>query len=463
MTIPRVLLGLLIVIALSAAAFVAYAWRLEIAPVERPAPGGFDRAQVSRGRALAAIGNCATCHTADGGTVLAGGRPFKTPFGTLYSPNITPDAETGIGRWSQAAFARAMREGVDREGRHLYPAFPYDHFTLVTDADNQALYAYLMSQAPAKALSQSNALAFPFNVRMTVAAWKLLYFKQGPYRQDRAQNANWNRGAYLVEGLAHCGACHTPRNILGAEKPSERFDGADIDGWHAYAINARSAAPTPWTAEAMAFYLRSGWHQAHGMARGPMAPVVENLAAVPIEDTRAIATYIAAATERARPGGKVAEPVAALRKPTPASADSLVSPRDVPAGSSDAGAKIYAAACATCHEAGRPLPFGGIDLAHSTAIHGESPRNLINVTLYGLPATAGEASAIMPGFRASLTDPQIASLVHYLRADIAKKPAWPSVEPMIREARSSDTAPPLYTTPGTQGAPNDPNQGGVAW
>jgi mono/diheme cytochrome c family protein len=462
MAVLRLFGALLIALLLAGAAFVVYAWRAESPAIDPPGADAFDRDLVAQGGTLASIGNCASCHTAEGGKPLAGGRAFRTPFGTIHATNITPDPETGIGRWSETAFRRAMREGVDREGRHLYPAFPYDHFTLVTDEDIRALYAFLMTREPVRVENTPNDLPFPYNVRMAVAGWKLLHFREGPYRPDGAQSVEWNRGAYLAEGLGHCGACHTPRNALGAEKREAHFGGAVVDGWYAYAINERSSAPAPWTSEALAFYLRHGWHQAHGMARGSMAPVVENLAAAPVADIQAIATYVGSFTEKAparHAGGEEDAPVQRREKLT--SSDSLISPPAVESQTAGSGARIYAATCATCHEAGRPLPFGGIDLRFSTAIHGASPLNLINVTLYGLPATSGEASPIMPGFRSALKDEQVEALVVFLRERLAEKPAWPGVGAMIRNARQ--TPPPLYPTPGMQAAPADPSDGGVAW
>jgi mono/diheme cytochrome c family protein len=317
-----------------------------------------------------------------------------------------------------------------------------------------------MSRPAVKAETPKNDLRFPFNIRLSVAAWKLLNFKKGPYQPDATKSASWNQGAYLAEGLAHCGACHTPRDNLGAEKRSKHFSGGEIEGWYAYAINGKSAAPKPWTRDALAFYLRNGWHRDHGMARGPMSPVVTNLSTVPEADVRAIAAYVGGMTDEAMPGTRP-EPQQQPRPARLTSADSLVSaPAPDARNAKDLGARIYAAACATCHEAGRPVPFGGVKLSLSTAIHGVSPRNLINATLYGLPSTPGEPSAIMPGFRASLTDQQIEALVNHLRS-IAEKPAWPDVAKLIREAR--DTPPPLYPSPGTQGAPADPSQKGAAW
>src|SRR6202048_4264108 len=275
-----------------AVATFAIAWRPAIAAIEPPAPRSFDAALVKRGRDLAAIGNCNDCHTMRGGGACAGGLPVPTPFGTIFSSNITPDAETGIGRWSEAAFRRAMQSGVDRDGQHLYPTFPYDHFTNVTDEDDQALYAYLMTRQPVHAAARANQLSFPLDQRFVVAGWKLLFLRRGTYRPDTCQSAGWNRGAYLVEGLAHCGACHTPRNALGAERATAPFAGGDADNWHAYAINAQSPAPVPWDTEALFSYLRQGWHPDHGVARGPMAEVVSNLSSVPASDVHAIAVYM---------------------------------------------------------------------------------------------------------------------------------------------------------------------------
>src|SRR6201993_2884685 len=247
----------------------ALVWRPAISAIEPPAPQSLDPALVKRGRDLAALGNCNDCHTMRGGKAFAGGLPVPTPFGTIYSSNITPDADTGIGRWSEAAFRRAMREGVDREGQHLYPTFPYDHFTNVSDEDDKAIYAFLMTRQPVHAPARANQLAFPLDQRLIIAGWKLLFLRNDIYQPDSSKSAEWNRGAYLVAGLAHGGACHTPRNALGAERVSAQFAGGDVDNWHAYAINDKSRSPVPWDADALYAYLRNGWHPDHGTARGP--------------------------------------------------------------------------------------------------------------------------------------------------------------------------------------------------
>jgi mono/diheme cytochrome c family protein len=406
-----------------AVAAFAVTWRPAIEGIEPPAPSSFAPALVKRGRDLAAIGNCSDCHTAPGGKTLAGGLAVPTPFGAVYSSNITPDRETGIGHWSEAAFQRAMRSGVDRGGHHLYPTFPYDHFTNVTDEDDHALYAYLMTRLAVRAPAHANDLAFPFNQRFIVAGWKLLFLKGGTYKADSSQSAEWNRGAYLVEGLAHCGACHTPRNALGAERASASFSGSDVDNWQAYAINAQSPSPLPWTTDALFHYLRYGWDSDHGVARGPMAEVTANLSSVPESDVRAIAVYMTSvfgpSTQTARPN--------------------LKSPPAQRAPADNPGASIYQAACAACHEAERPLPYSGIDLRLSTALSAPNPRNAANIILAGIRPVAGERSPIMPGFASSMTDDQISALLNYLRGSFSTQLAWTGVEQIVRDARRTET------------------------
>ncbi len=426
----------------------AIAWRPAIAAIEQPQTQSFDATLVKRGRELAAIGNCSSCHTARGGRDFAGGVPVPTPFGTIYSSNITPDAATGIGRWSESAFRRAMRSGVDRSGQHLYPTFPYDHFTNVSDEDDRALYAFLMTRQPAHAPARANQLSFPLDQRVVIAGWKLLFLRHGTYQPDSRQSAEWNRGAYLVEGLAHCGACHTPRNALGAERARAPFAGGDVDNWHAYAINAQSPAPVPWDAAALYAYLRDGWHPDHGVARGPMAEVVSNLSSVPDSEIRAMASYMASVfgaptPDRRRRG----EEVLAQVKSPPA-----------PAAKTDAaGASIYAAACATCHETDRPLPYGGVNLALSTAISAPDARNAANIVLSGVRPVEGERSPIMPGFAASMSDVQTSVLLNYLRSRFSDQPAWAGVEKAVEDARRAQTVF-LQTSQGPRNTPSEASQ-----
>jgi mono/diheme cytochrome c family protein len=281
-----VLLGLVAV----AAAWVVWRPSIRTEAVSRGVP--FEAELVQRGAQLAAIGNCNVCHTREGGPAYAGGRPIPTPFGTVFSTNITPDPETGIGGWTPAAFTRAMREGVSRDGRHLYPAFPYEHMTRLRQPDIDAVYAFVMTRQPVVATPPDNELPFPFNLRALAAFWKLLFLERDAAPADAQQSPEWNRGAYLVEGLGHCGACHTPRNALGAEKRERAYAGGETEGWVAPALNAESPAAVPWDAERLFRYLRHGFDDRHGLAAGPMAPVVRNLASVPDTDVRAISLYV---------------------------------------------------------------------------------------------------------------------------------------------------------------------------
>jgi mono/diheme cytochrome c family protein len=405
-------------------ALTTLAWSAPpIAPIEPPAAEAFDAAQVARGAQLATLGNCKDCHTVPEKKPYAGGRAVKTPFGTVYGTNLTPEAETGIGRWSEAAFARAMREGVDREGRHLYPAFPYEHFSKVTDADLKALYAYLMTREPVRAEAPPNKLIFPFNIRPLIGVWKTLFFDRRDFVPDPKQSAEWNRGAYLAEGLGHCGACHTPRNSLGAEKKDQPYAGGDAEGWHAPALNAASPAPAPWTPVQLYAYLRHGLDDVHSVPAGPMAPVVHNLAQVPDEEVRAIATFVASLA------GQRTTERAARQVDAPNSA----APID------QTGAAIYASACAVCHDNGRAMSSAdALHLSLSTSVAIPTPRNLIHIILEGITPPQGEPGRWMPSFAGAFTPAQLTALVAYLRTEFGKAPPWTGVEDEVAKIIGAD-------------------------
>ena len=431
----RLVITLVVLLLASIALLAAVSWRVAIAPADPPPPASFDPALVARGANLAALGNCVSCHTAADGKPYAGGYPMHTPFGTIYGTNITPDPETGIGRWSLEAFVRAMREGVDREGRHLYPAFPYTHFNLMSDDDLGALYAYMMTREPVRAERPQNDVPFPLDIRMLLAGWKLLFLEQKAPRTIAAASAGENRGAYLVQGVAHCGACHTPRNVLGAEKKDEYLFGGEAEGWHAPALDARSPAPVPWTADALYRYLRYGASETHAAAAGPMAPVVTNLAVASEQDVRAISAYIASvmgAPDEARQ--RRADRALARAR----GASGAESP---PEGDAQAGALLHDSTCAVCHNrAERPpgSPSGeALHLALSTALALDEPGNLMRIVLQGRAPPDGERGPHMPGFHAALTDEQIASLVNYLRAAYTDRPAWRAAARDVRRARTS--------------------------
>lgn len=405
-------------------------WRA-IAPIARPDASTYSEATIARGRQLAALGDCAVCHTVANGVINAGGRPIETPFGTIYSTNITPDVETGIGAWSYPAFERAMREGIHRDGRHLYPAFPYTHFTKVTDADMQALYAYLMAQPAVRAESRNHEFAFPFNLRPLVAGWNALFHQPGAFEADATKSATWNRGAYLVEGFGHCGACHSPLNALGAEKANAYLAGGFAEGWEAPPLTSLSHAPIPWNEDELFAYLRSGESRFHGVAAGPMEPVVKELAGLPDQDIRAMAVYLASFNESAI--GKPAQGELAAQLET------LTSTRTVPAAT--VGARLYDGACAVCHEVGGPPLFGSRpSLALNTNVHSAVPDNLIQVILHGIATPVSSDLGYMPGFKDSMTDNQIAGLVAYLRRQFApEKPPWTGLHAAVSQARQRMT------------------------
>jgi nicotinate dehydrogenase subunit B len=390
--------------------------------VTRPDAAIYTQATLERGRQLAAAGDCIACHTGPGGTPNAGGLALETPFGRVLSTNLTPDPETGIGSWTISAFQRAMREGVSRDGRHLYPVFPYTAFAKTSDDDLMALYAYLMAQPAVRNVVPETRLAFPFNLRPLLALWNALYHDPTPYAPVAARSAEWNRGAYLVNGLGHCGACHTPRNALGAEQAGEAYlAGAIVEGWEAPALTTRSHSPVPWSAEELYRYLRSGHSLHHGSTAGPMAPVVQSLAAVPDADIRAMATYLA--SFYGGPGEwEVAEAADAALSRARAAGDAMLP---------SAAQRLFTGACGACHHDGNgPVELGlNLPLALHSSLHSERPDNLLRVVLEGIQAPASAEIGFMPAFRDALNDRQLAELAGYMRARYAPdKPAWEGLE-----------------------------------
>ena len=407
---------------------LALPWRPAFAPVPRPDAGVYSAATIARGRLAAAAGDCAVCHGDQvGGLGFAGGRAIATPFGTVYASNISPDPVSGIGSWSYPAFERAMRQGISRDGHHLYPAHPYPSFAKVGEADLEALYAFLMAEAAVPRAVPPATMRFPFSFRPLMAGWNALFLKAGVIEPDPARSDQWNRGRSLVEGLGHCSACHSPRNLFGAEQAgAAHLGGGTVDGWHAPSLTATSLAPLRWTYDEYFAYLRTGSSRHHGVAAGPMAEVVAELGALPDVDLRAMATYLAS-----------------LSGPMPAEdPDALAAALDAEAGSravslSGEGARLYGGACAACHEADGNAQFGARpNLAFNTSVAAASPDNLLHVVLDGIAVPAHADLGAMPAFRDSFSDRQVADLLRYLRARFAPEaPAWEGLEESVSKVR----------------------------
>ena len=386
------------------------------------APQTFARADVEQGAALAKVGDCQGCHTAEEGRPYAGGRPIATPFGQVFATNLTPDAQTGIGGYSREAFRRAMRQGLRRDGAELYPAFPYDHFSYAADADFDALYAFLMTRAPVSRTNTPNRLVPPIGFRPVVAIWKALYFRPEPFHPVAGQSDDWNRGAYLVQSFGHCGGCHTPHNALGAEKKAQALDGGYAEGWYAPPLNATTPASVPWTVDRLETYLRTGLDVNHAAAAGPMGPVVRELAEAPARDLHAMAVYLAErmnAARRARPVDQ-AGPAAAAHPE---------------------GAALFAGACAGCHDAGAAMMREGRPpLQLGTPLHEDDPRDTIQIVLKGLRPPLGASGPYMPPFAAAFTDGQLAEIAAYLRARYSDRPPWRDLPRAVAKARKEGDA-----------------------
>jgi mono/diheme cytochrome c family protein len=376
---------------------------------------GFARAQqqpaspmqelIAKGGYLAHVGDCVACHTEPGGKLFAGRRAIVTPFGTLYSTNIPPDPKNGIGKWSPDQFYRVMHDGVMPVGDLLYPAMPFQYYTKVTRDDSDAIFAYLMS-VPAVALpDRPDELRFPYSIRALVIGWRTLYFTSGVYKLDPTQSEQWNRGAYLVEGLGHCGMCHTPINALGGSSQAEAFQGGLIpeQGWYAPSLTSnREGGLGNWSIKDITDLLRTGASM-RGAVYGPMAEVVyDSLQYLSGPDIEAMAVYLKSLPSRA--GAAQAAP------PVPAAESSLLT---------SLGKDVYEAHCATCHGSdGKGMPPAYPPLANNQSIEMISAVNPIRMVLNGgfPPGTAENPRPYgMPPFAQTLSDDQVAAVVTYIR------------------------------------------------
>ena len=362
---------------------------------------------VARGRYVATAADCVACHTTEGGQPYAGGRAFKLPFGTIYAPNITPDRQTGIGAWTAGEFLRAVRQGVGRQGEELYPAFPYTSYHRMTDQDVLAVKAYLATLAPVRHETPRNALAFPFNQRPLMRFWKLLFMPRQGFHADSGKPADWNRGAYLVTALGHCGECHTPRNLLYG--PSGRaLSGETMQGWTAWNITSDPHHGVgAWSTDEIAAYLRYGYAPGRGVASGPMKEAVDySLSQLTPQDLTAIAVYLKS-TPASDSGPAVAPANAPAARAPP------TGPADV--GPADRGRRIFEGACASCHAwngEGQQTPIAA--LSGRRSVYDPHARNVMQTVLRGGRVAAPQGQAFMPAFGAAYSDAEIAAVSNYV-------------------------------------------------
>ena len=356
--------------------------------------------QIQRGRYLAIAGDCGSCHTVPGsGQPFAGGRPIETPFGVVVGANITPDPETGIGAWSDELFVRALREGKGHDGQLLYPAMPYPYYTKLTESDALAIRAYLNTVKPVRNAVVSNKLPFPFDVREGMTAWNAIYFRNGEFKPDPTKSAEWNRGAYLVEGLGHCGACHTPKTTLGGDEGERAFQGYALQGWFAPNItNDSERGLGGWSVADIVAYLKNG-HNPTTASTGIMGEEITlSSSRMTDADLTAIATYL-----KDLPG----------QTPSPSAPVSASDPKMV------AGGAIYADECSACHGMdGKGVPYLFPSLAGSPNVRSADPTSLIRVLIEGARsvATAGEPTGPgMPSFAWKLSDDEAAAVLTYIR------------------------------------------------
>jgi mono/diheme cytochrome c family protein len=363
---------------------------------------------VTRGKALTDAGDCASCHTADAAKPFAGGKPIDTPFGVIYAPNLTPDRETGLGAWSDDDFYRALRFGVARDGSRYYPAFPYPNFTKLTRQDILAIRAYLATLAPIPHAPRAPELRWPFNYRVVMRGWNWLFFKPGILMPDQQKSAEWNRGRYLVEGISHCGACHTPKNMFGADRRGQAYGGGRVAGMFAPRLDgaARSGLKS-WSVEDIAEYLQSG-RNAKSHAGELMSEVVVNSTSKMSDaDIRAIAVYL-----KDLPAGK-REP-----KVTPPQPAQMA-----------AGKKFYDGACIACHEVdGSGAPRIYPPLPGNANLQSADASSTLRIILDGAetvttPRAPNKGS--MPAYAAKMTDQQIADVTNYIRN------AWGNAAPLV--------------------------------
>jgi mono/diheme cytochrome c family protein len=378
--------------------------------LSQPIPDTLPNAdQVRRGQYLVRMGDCASCHTPEGGQLFAGSFGLKTPFGVIYSTNLTSDAETGLGRMSPDIFYRALHDGVGPKGGQIYPAMPYNYFTRVSRADSDAMLAYLKTTPPVHSRRPANKLPFPLSIRFFVRGWNLFFFHKGAFTPEPAKSEEWNRGAYIVNGLGHCGGCHTPKNFLAGDKAHQPLHGGELDNWVAPDLTANGRTGLgAWSSDDIVEYLKTG-RNAHANAGGPMAEVVTNSTSLMTDaDLRAVATYL---------------------KDQPASPEGGAQSAD--ADAMKRGAAVYSDACASCHmEGGKGQPRYFPPLGGNAMLQQRDSAGLTHLILAGGrtgPTPTRPTPLSMPSFAWKLTDRQVADVSTYIRN------SWGNQAPPVSE------------------------------
>lgn len=367
---------------------------------------------IARGKALTTAGDCASCHTADPAKPFAGGKRIDTPFGGIYSPNLTPDRDTGLGAWSDDEFYRALHDGVARDGSRYYPAFPYPYFTRITRDDVLAIRAYLATLTPFRNMRPPLELRFPLNYRVVMRGWNLLFFRPGTFQNDPQRSAEWNRGAYLVEGAGHCGACHTPKNIFGADRRGQPYGGGPVQGTFAPRLDgAERSGLKSWSVEDIVEYLQSGRNGRSHADRLMAEVVVNSTSKMSDADIRAIAVYL-----KSLPAG-APEPVVAP-PPQAQMAD---------------GERIYKSACIACHEAdGSGAPRIYPPLPGNANLQSADPSSTLRIILDGAQTVTtprAPNAGSMPAYDGKLSDQQIADVANYIRN------SWGNAAPLVTPAQ----------------------------
>jgi mono/diheme cytochrome c family protein len=401
----RILLVVLALVILIPALFIAAQFLYDPGSAEKAVPVKNPKEQIARGNYLALAGDCMACHTARGGAEFAGGRTISTPFGDIFAPNITPDIKTGIGSWTADDFWRAMHNGKSKDGSFLYPAFPYPNYTKLTRADSDALYAYFRTVQPVQQPNRQHELRFPYNQRLLLAAWRALYFQPGIYTPQPQKSAEWNRGAYLVQGLGHCNACHANRNALGATQPTDLSGGMiPVLNWYAPALTSDAEAGLgAWEAEHIAQLLKTGISP-RSTVFGPMAEVVRaSLQHLSDADIQAMAVYLKSLPQSGSPTAAVPPSM------SPAQVGAIL----------QSGAVLYKKYCVDCHKSdGQGIAPVYPPLAGNRAITTASAINPIRIVLNGgyPPSTQGNPRPYgMPPFGPQFNDQEVADVVSYIR------------------------------------------------